>query len=218
MSTALRSLVFALGLVGASSASAAYDAAQSPTVLVKVRDVTQAPVPDAYVKLFPATAKAVPIGDGSFLFTAEAGSYDLFVESHGFREVAKRIEVRDGEPMVVNVELRVGSCPPGDCLTVSSCGREAVSIPAISITEEAFPPLRAVPKGRAELTEAAGGPVNTSREQSAGIILGFFVGRGAGEILRRWRLWRRRGQRNAQVCGRVRQYWFFRVSPREVDA
>jgi hypothetical protein len=136
VSTALRLLVLALGLVGTSSASAAYNTPQPPAVLVKVRDVTQAPVPDAYVKLFPATGKAVPTGDGTFLFTVDAGRYDLFVEAMGFREVAKRIEVRDGEPTVVYVELRVGSC--AGCVTVSSYdGREAVSIPVISITEEA---------------------------------------------------------------------------------
>lgn len=106
--------------------------AQENTELTSVRvhilDVSNAPVPGAYVRLFPSSNRpTVTSVDGGFSFTMKPGSsftmkpgsYDLVVEVAGFREVAKHVEVLVGQPTILNVTMQIGSCPPGPCLTVT---------------------------------------------------------------------------------------------------
>lgn len=94
-----------------------HSTAQQVTVVVNVRDESQAAVPGAYVRLYPsADGKPATMRDGRFSFSAKPGDYDLFVEVMGFREVAKRVKVLGGEPTVFDLNLQVGSCSA--CLTV----------------------------------------------------------------------------------------------------
>lgn len=89
----------------------------STTVQVRIRDMAQGAVPNARVWLFPSPGRARATGDdGTVTFAVKPGDYDLLVLCAGFRDVAKRFKVLEGEPGVVDVALHLAGC--SQCVTI----------------------------------------------------------------------------------------------------
>ena len=74
------------------------------------------------------TAKVVLQTDSNGMVSLDLlpGTYDLSVNSQGFRVVNRRIVITDAERPTFHVTLRVASCPPGPCVEVSP-GQEQVT-------------------------------------------------------------------------------------------
>jgi carboxypeptidase family protein len=102
----------------------AQEPARSGTIVIEVKDQGGAIIQDAQVQILPlpnTIGKNLKTGsDGNLPLTVPPGSYELRVTSPGFFTYAKRIEVQNNTPQRIDVVLKVGSCPPGPCLVVSS--------------------------------------------------------------------------------------------------
>jgi hypothetical protein len=117
------------------SAFAGAQEARNTPLIVSVTDMSGAGVRSAHITLTrDETTTEIHDGDSRRRFTTEIkvdadengraeinvepGSYRLSVGSPGFFNSHQQIEVRDVSQNI-KVKLRVGSCPPGSCFTVS---------------------------------------------------------------------------------------------------
>jgi len=89
-------------------------------VVLQVNDPTGAPIANAEVQIRTIGHDLATDGDGRVSLELTPGGYDVTVEKPGFFPETRRIEVHDGKAQTLTVALKVGSCPPGPCLTVTS--------------------------------------------------------------------------------------------------
>jgi hypothetical protein len=120
-------LIFCFGLP-------AQEAIKTTSIVLSVKDQSGAAVANAHVQIVPQPdnigKNLTTDGDGKLSLGVPPGSYDLRVESSGFMTATKRIEAIAATPQVIEIVLKVGSCPPGPCLVVSN--DVSVSFPAQS--------------------------------------------------------------------------------------
>lgn len=102
--------------------------AQEPSkmgaIVIEVKDQSGAVASDAQVQILPSPntiGKDLTTGsDGKLSLNVPPGNYDLRVTLRGFLPYTKRIEVQNDTRQTIDVVLKVGSCPPGNCLIVSN--------------------------------------------------------------------------------------------------
>jgi uncharacterized membrane protein len=103
------------------SAFAGAQEARNTPLIVSVTDMSGAGVRSAHITLTrDETTTEIKVDadeNGRAEINVEPGSYRLSVGSPGFFNSHQQIEVRDASQNI-EVKLRVGSCPPGPCLTV----------------------------------------------------------------------------------------------------
>ena len=101
----------------------AQEAVKTASMVLAVKDQTGAAVRNAHVQIVPLPNNAgenlTTDSDGKLSLDVSPGSYDLTVESPGFLTVKKRIEAEPATHQNMDIVLKVGSCPPGPCLTVT---------------------------------------------------------------------------------------------------
>ncbi|HEX4581357.1 MAG TPA: carboxypeptidase-like regulatory domain-containing protein [Acidobacteriaceae bacterium] len=104
------------------SAFAGAQEARNTPLIVSVTDMSGAGVRSAHITLTrDETTTEIKVDadeNGRAEINVEPGSYRLSVGSPGFFNSHQQIEVRDVSQNI-EVKLRVGSCPPGSCFTVS---------------------------------------------------------------------------------------------------
>jgi hypothetical protein len=112
----------------------AQEAIETTSIVLSVKDQSGAAVANAHVQIVPPPdnigKNLATDGDGKLSLGVPPGNYDLRVESSGFMTATKRIEAIAATPQVIEIVLKVGSCPPGPCLMVSN--DVSVSFPAQS--------------------------------------------------------------------------------------
>ncbi len=113
--TAVASILFPVAV----ALAAAQEPTEPTTLVVTVHDPSGAAIPNARVWLYPRPDREpTATRDGRLFFAAKPGDHDLFVEAPGFREVAKRIEVRADAPTAINLTLEIGGCT--ECVEVAA--------------------------------------------------------------------------------------------------
>ena len=93
-------------------------------IVVNVTDTTGAPIPHTHV-VAVQTPKIDEItgetdNSGNLSLRLLTGSYDLSVSGAGFRPSSKRIHVHGTKRQIISFSLSVGTCPPGNCGTVTT--------------------------------------------------------------------------------------------------
>jgi hypothetical protein len=93
-------------------------------IVVNVTDTTGAPIPHTHV-VAVQTPKIDEISgetdnSGNLSLRLLTGSYDLSVSGPGFRPSSKRIHVHGTKRQIISFSLSVGTCPPGNCGTVTT--------------------------------------------------------------------------------------------------
>jgi hypothetical protein len=87
------------------------------SVMLSVKDQSGAAIPNAQVRIVPtpngAEQKLKTDIDGNLSFEMPSGSYDLTVESRGFRSVIKHVDAKPSSRQEIEVVLEVGQrfCP-----------------------------------------------------------------------------------------------------------
>jgi hypothetical protein len=93
-------------------------------IVVNVTDTTGAPIPHTHVVAVQTPKIDEVSGEtdnsGNLSLRLLRGSYDLSVSGPGFRPSSKRIQVRGTKRQIISFSLSVGTCPPGNCGTVTT--------------------------------------------------------------------------------------------------
>jgi len=120
-------LAFSLGLP-------AQEPGKSASIVVEVKDLSGASVPNAHVQILPSPKNLgkdlMTDSNGILTLDAPPGGYELTVESLGFITVSKRMEAKPARQETIDIVLKVGSCPPGSCDVITT--EFPVSFPAHS--------------------------------------------------------------------------------------